>query len=148
MLRKLPDQDNLKRNEFRVNLKGEEARALEDWTGADGMLIAWELAVRDTFQMRPARGWSAGRKARAVPTLLRQIFWGPPSGAGARMWRVLKELKGLGNVGQPDLERDGVALEPGEVLKEAKKRWGEFYRRSRGRGGLGAGRMSGAGRCS
>eukprot|EP00663_Eupelagonemidae_sp_cell21sb_P004428 gene4428-5648_t len=105
--------------------------------------MAWELPARGTFQMWPAVGWRDGRQSRAVPSPWRQPSWGPVPGAGARLWRVLKELSEQKMEGQPRVVRKGKALESctgkwrGGLVREEE--WGEAAaRQGDGHQGTGA----------
>eukprot|EP00660_Eupelagonema_oceanica_P012816 gene12816-14376_t len=136
VMQRLPAKDDPKWGEYRAKLQREVATAMDEGTGPDGIVQAWETAARATFPtVKLVAKPEHGGESRKVPTLMPMTVWGPGPCGSKRMWRALREIRELQKITQPKLEEDGRPLSPEQILQRACERWGKLYQHPREREG-------------
>ena len=104
------------------------ARELERGAQGDGVMAAWDMAAREELGEKRA-GRRVADKANVPARYMPISVWGHSKQEGGRMWKALKKIqkeKGTGDR-MPDLRKEGVKLQPEDVLKEAQEKWGALF---------------------
>ena len=95
-------------------------------------MAAWDMAAREELGEKRA-GRRMADKANVPARYMPISVWGHGKQEGGRMWKALKDIQKERGTGDrmPDLRKDGVKLQPAEVLKEAQEKWGALFRHPR-----------------
>ena len=95
-------------------------------------MAAWDMAAREELGEKGA-GRRIGDRTKVPARYMPISVWGHSKQEGGRMWKALKEIQKEKGTGDrlPELKRDGVKLQPEEVLAEAQSKWGTLFKHPR-----------------